>query len=148
MTTTDIATVEQQPVAVPQVDEPIKLSPQQEAFCVAYLTVPDASAAYRQCYKAGKMKPETIWSEASRLMANPKVAARIHQLRNARAIPTLNSIVTDLEATRNGAWQDRNWSAARGSILGLARVSGHMKDDPTKVGDVHIHLTQIMAGVL
>ena len=63
-------------------------------------------------------------------------------------IPTLNSIVTDLEATRNGAWQDRNWSAARGSILGLARVSGHMKDDPTKVGDVHIHLTQIMAGVL
>ena len=148
MTTTDIATVEQQPVAGPQVDEPIKLSPQQEAFCVAYLTVPDASAAYRQCYKAGKMKPETIWSEASRLMANPKVAARIHQLRNARAIPTLNSIVTDLEATRNGAWQDRNWSAARGSILGLARVSGHMKDDPTKVGDVHIHLTQIMAGVL
>ncbi len=123
MTTTDIATVEQQPVAGPQVDEPIKLSPQQEAFCVAYLTVPDASAAYRQCYKAGKMKPETIWSEASRLMANPKVAARIHQLRNARAIPTLNSIVTDLEATRNGAWQDRNWSAARGSILGLARVS-------------------------
>ena len=144
MTTTDI----DRPVAVPEIDEPIKLSPQQEAFCVAYLTVPDASAAYRQCYKAGKMKPEMIWSEASRLMANPKVAARIHQLRNARAIPTLNSIVTDLEATRNGAWQDRNWSAARGSILGLARVSGHMKDDPTKVGDVHIHLTQIMAGVL
>lgn len=144
--TTEIATVEPQPA--PEIDEPIKLSPQQEAFCVAYLTVPDASAAYRQCYKAGKMKPETIWSEASRLMANPKVAARIHQLRNARAIPTLNSIVTDLEATRNGAWQDRNWSAARGSIGLLARVSGHMKDDPTKVGDVHIHLTQVMQGVL
>ena len=148
MTTTDIATVEQQPVAGPQIDEPIKLSPQQEAFCVAYLTVPDATAAYRQCYKTTTKRDQTVWTEASKLMALPKVARRIQQLRNARAIPTLNAIVTDLEATRNGAWQDRNWSAARGSILGLARVSGHMKDDPTKVGDVHIHLTQIMAGVL
>lgn len=146
--TTEIATVEPQPAAAPEIDEPIKLSPQQEAFCVAYLTVPDASAAYRQCYKTTTKRDQTVWTEASKLMALPKVARRIQQLRNARAIPTLNSIVTDLEATRNGAWQDRNWSAARGSIGLLARVSGHMKDDPTKVGDVHIHLSQVMQGVL
>lgn len=145
MTTTDI----DRPVAVPEIDDPIILTPQREAFCIAYLTVPDATAAYRQAYKVKPTtKPQTIWSHASRLLADGKVKARLRQLRDATALPTLNAIVSDLEATRNGAWQDRNWSAARGSILGLARVSGHMKDDPTKVGDVHIHLTQIMAGVL
>ena len=82
MTTTDIATVDR-PVAVPEIDEPIKLSPQQEAFCVAYLTVPDASAAYRQCYKAGKMKPETVQSKASILMGKGMVGARVAELRKA-----------------------------------------------------------------
>jgi len=37
--------------------------------------------AYRAAFSAGKMKAETIQEEASRLMANPKVSARVVELR-------------------------------------------------------------------
>jgi phage terminase small subunit len=41
----------------------------------------NASDAYRFCYSTGKMKPETIHREAYALLQNPKVAARIDELK-------------------------------------------------------------------
>lgn len=63
-----------------------KLTEKQEKFCNYYLDCDgNASEAYRMAYDASKMQPETIWSNASRMLANSKVAARIDELRSQRA---------------------------------------------------------------
>lgn len=63
-----------------------KLTEKQEKFCNYYLDCDgNASEAYRMAYDASKMQPETIWSNASRMLANGKVAARIDELRAQRA---------------------------------------------------------------
>lgn len=66
-----------------------KLTEKQEKFCHYYLdTDGNASEAYRMAYDASNMKPETIWSNASRLLADGKVEARISQIRAERAEST------------------------------------------------------------
>lgn len=63
-----------------------KLTEKQEKFCNYYLDCDgNASEAYRMAYDASKMQPETIWSNASRMLASNKVAARIDELRAQRA---------------------------------------------------------------
>ena len=63
-----------------------KLTEKQEKFCNYYLDCDgNASEAYRMAYDASKMQPETIWSNASRMLASNKVAARIAELRSERA---------------------------------------------------------------
>lgn len=63
-----------------------RLTEKQERFCNYYLDCDgNASEAYRMAYDASKMQPETIWSNASRMLANNKVAARIEELRSERA---------------------------------------------------------------
>ena len=62
------------------------MTEKQEKFCNYYLDCDgNASEAYRMAYDASKMQPETIWSNASRMLANSKVAARIDELRSQRA---------------------------------------------------------------
>lgn len=63
-----------------------RLTEKQERFCNYYLDCDgNASEAYRMAYDASKMQPETIWSNASRMLASNKVAARIAELRSERA---------------------------------------------------------------
>lgn len=63
-----------------------KLTEKQEKFCNYYLDCDgNASEAYRMAYDASKMQPETIWSNASRMLASNKVATRIEELRSQRA---------------------------------------------------------------
>lgn len=58
------------------------LTEKQERFCREYLLCGgNASEAYRRAFDAKKMKPETIWSNACRLLADNKVTARIEELR-------------------------------------------------------------------
>lgn len=51
------------------------LTPKQEAFVRALLKGETASAAYRGAYNASGMADNTVWAEASRLRAHPKVSA-------------------------------------------------------------------------
>jgi len=57
------------------------LTAKQEAFAVAVAKGSNASDAYRTVYSAGRMTAKSINEEASHLLANPKVASRIAQLR-------------------------------------------------------------------
>lgn len=62
------------------------LTLKQEKFCHYYVdTDGNASEAYRMDYDTLNMKPETIWSAASRLLKNSKVSARINEIRDKRA---------------------------------------------------------------
>lgn len=63
-----------------------RLTEKQDRFCRFYLdTDGNASEAYRMAYDTSNMKPETVWSNASRLLDNSKVIARISEIRAERA---------------------------------------------------------------
>lgn len=63
-----------------------RLTEKQEKFCHFYLdTDGNASEAYRMAYDTSNMKPETVWSNASRLLDDSKVEARISEIRAERA---------------------------------------------------------------
>ncbi len=51
------------------------LTPKQQAFVQGLLEGKSASNAYRAAYDCSNMAEPTVWSEASRLRANPKVSA-------------------------------------------------------------------------
>lgn len=58
------------------------LTLKQETFCRKVIEFnDDASMAYRHAYNAEKMKPATINRAAKELMDNPKIAARITELK-------------------------------------------------------------------
>jgi hypothetical protein len=57
------------------------LTAKQEAFARRLADGETQADAYRHAYSSEGMAPPAVWSEASRLAANPKVAARISQLK-------------------------------------------------------------------
>lgn len=57
------------------------LTAKQEAFCQAIVAGMSQADAYRKAYDAENMKPATVQSKASILMADGKVRARVEELR-------------------------------------------------------------------
>lgn len=57
------------------------LTPKQELFCQKYVESGNASEAYREAYNTERMKPETVNREAFELLQNPKIAARVEELK-------------------------------------------------------------------
>lgn len=56
------------------------LSPKEEAFCLAIVEGLSESDAYRKAYRPQRAKAKTINEMASRLMAKPKIRARVAEL--------------------------------------------------------------------
>ena len=57
------------------------LTIRQEKFAQKYVECGNASEAYRYAYpSSAKWKDKTVWENASRLMANSKVSARVKEL--------------------------------------------------------------------
>ena len=105
-----------------------KLTPKQEKFCLEFIQCGYAAEAYRRAYSAEKMKPETVWNSAYKLMENGEVKARVQELRETaaqKAIVTLESHLADLARLRDLAEEDGQFSAAitaeisRGKAVGL-----------------------------
>ena len=59
-----------------------ELTLKQSNFCDGYISLGNASEAYRQAYNAGGMKAETVHRKAAELLENGKVTARIEKLRS------------------------------------------------------------------
>lgn len=57
------------------------LTPKQEAFCLAYVECNVAKEAYQHAYNASRMTDQSISNNASLLLKNPLVAARVAALR-------------------------------------------------------------------
>lgn len=85
------------------------LTPKQEAFAQAIaLEQMNQSDAYRSAYSCKRMSDKSIWENASRLMADVKVTARIKELRDASTTPKvitaqkrkewLTEVINDSEA--------------------------------------------------
>lgn len=58
-----------------------RLTTRQEAFVARLAEGETQAEAYRHAYSADTMGSATVWSEASRLAHNPKVAARVQELK-------------------------------------------------------------------
>ena len=58
-----------------------KLTAKQEVFAQSIADGNDQATAYRTAYDAQSMKDETVYSNASRLMNNSKVVARVKSLK-------------------------------------------------------------------
>lgn len=75
------------------------LTPKQETFCQAYLETSSATEAYRRAYDCGRMKEASVHRMAHEALKNPKIAARIEELRAAtlaRHEITVDRIVQEL----------------------------------------------------
>ena len=68
-----------------QKDKNKRLTPKQELFCQHYVDIGIASEAYRLAYNCANQKPATIWSNASRLLDDSKVSARVEELMASRS---------------------------------------------------------------
>lgn len=60
----------------------MKLTLKQDTFCNYYIETGNASQAYRMSFCCEKMKDKTINECACKLLANPKIAARIKKLQD------------------------------------------------------------------
>jgi len=66
------------------------LTAKQEAFAQAVARGETLSDAYRKAYSTENMKEGTLWSEASKLMDNPKVITRVSAIQKAQEEKTLH----------------------------------------------------------
>lgn len=107
------------------------LTPKQEAFCLAYVETGNASEAYRHAYNTDKMAPDTLWSEACKLAAHPKVATRLDELRavhRERHQCTVDDIVKQLDEDREFAREHETPAAAISATMGKAKLLGFLTD--------------------
>lgn len=106
-----------------------KLTPKQEAFCLAYLETGNASEAYRSSYDCKNMRENAINTEASRMLDNPNIALRLSELREPimkRHNVTVDSLLAELEEARQAALsaETPQSSAAVAATMGKAKICG------------------------
>lgn len=73
------------------------LTPKQEQFVQNIIEGMSQADAYRSAYSKQKMSDKTVWEAASRLMKNDKVVARLLELRNELAKPSIMTAQERLE---------------------------------------------------
>lgn len=73
------------------------LTANQEAFVQNIIEGMNQAEAYRSAYPKQKMSDKTVWEAASRLMKNDKVVARLTELRNELAKPSIMTAQQRLE---------------------------------------------------
>jgi len=105
------------------------LTIKQEKFAQLVVELGDNSKAYRGAYDASRMKPETVHRSAKALMDNPKVAARIDQLRAEAAKAhrcTVESLLIKLDTAYDTALASETpqCSAAVSAVMAQAKLCG------------------------
>lgn len=103
------------------------LTQKQEAFCLAYIELGNASEAYRRAYDAKNMKPESINVNASKLLADTKIALRVEELRAPaaeRAQVSLEKHLNDLQALRDVSVKDGKYGPAVQAEVARGKASG------------------------
>ena len=115
------------------------LTPKQEAFALAYVETGNASEAYRRAYSAEKMKPASVAVNASKLLADAKVALRVQELQ-AKAVErhetTVDDILRELEEARAlAAGGEKPQPAAMvAASMGKAKLLGMLTDKTEVTG--------------
>ena len=111
----------------------MSLTIKQERFCMVYVETGNASEAYRQAYNAENMKEASINVNASKLLADAKIALRVKELKSGhtkRHELTIDDLVKQLEEARQVALTLENpqCSAAISATMGTAKLLGLVVD--------------------
>lgn len=119
----------------------MKLTPKQEAFCLAYLETGCASKAYRQVYDAARMQPKTVQNKASLLLQNEKVKGYLAALRQPvreSAQLSLAGHLQELKALRDRAKEEGKYAPAIQAEVARARAAGLYVDRAKVEGALRI----------
>lgn len=120
-----------------------KLTPKQEAFCLAYIETGNASEAYRQAYSASRMKSATVNSKAYELLRNGEITARIDELKANHAKRheiTVDDLIAELEEARQLAIDTSQSGSAVTATMGKAKLLGLDKQLVEHSGEVDMNL--------
>lgn len=105
------------------------LTQKQEAFCLAYIETGNASEAYRRAYPVSKKwKDQAVHVNASKMLADAKVALRVDELRASIASATVVSEVRVIEeAARIGLFDPAGLLASDGSLLPILEMAPEVR---------------------
>ena len=104
------------------------LTHRQEMFCVSYIETGNATESYRRHYTTQNTKPININRQAKKMIDDPKIQARITELRAPiikKALLSVEEHLNTLQELRDGAVSSDKFSAAvqaeiaRGKVCGL-----------------------------
>ncbi|MGV6989353.1 terminase small subunit [Testudinibacter sp. P80/BLE/0925] len=112
-----------------------KLTAQQEAFAFAVFQGMSYAGAYRNCYNTLYMGNETIHTEASRLANNPKITARINELRaelKSEVLSSSTDLLAELEEARLLALRHKNPNGMTTATMAKAKLLGMLKEIKAK----------------
>lgn len=103
------------------------LTAKQEAFALCYVETGNATEAYRRCYNVKTTNEATLNRTAKEILDNPKVAARIAELRKPAAEAaqiTLIDHLNDLKRLRDRAEQEGKFGPAIHAEINRGKASG------------------------
>jgi len=89
------------------------------------------SDAYRQAYDCSKMKPDSIWCNASKMASSTKVAQWLAYLKATQineAIYTKEAHILDMAEAARACKENKSWSAYVKAVESLGRCAGHYVD--------------------
>ena len=121
----------------------VKLTAKQEAFAQAIADGLGQADAYRFAYDAENMKDETVYPNASRLINNSKVAARVAELKSQvveKQLWTREMSVKGLMSAYRIALEGKTSTGMTAAVKELNIMHGY--NEPTKVA-VNMHFKPI-----
>lgn len=102
----------------------VNLTAKQEGFCLSYFETGEVTASYQAHYDTSRMKHSNVKKCASELLADPKVAARIQQLRDeAAAIACITEAQVLAEAGRIGFSDPATLFDVDGNLLDIKKMT-------------------------
>jgi phage terminase small subunit len=108
-----------------------RLTAKQEDFCRKFMELRSASEAYRASYSAENSKKETVHRCATALLDNPKVAARLDELRSQAekfTEITMGEVAGYLRRAFKVADEDRQSGNMSTAANGLAKLGALIVD--------------------
>jgi len=100
------------------------LTAKQESFAAAVASGKTQADAYRSAYAAENMKENSVWTNASKLMADAKVAQRVEELRKALENKQLWTREMSVKALI-GAYKEGNPTAKIAAVKELNVMHGY-----------------------
>lgn len=110
------------------------MTPKQEKFAQCIADGMSQADAYRTAYDASNMKPESIYSKASELMADGNVSSRVSELKAALSEKALWTRADSVNALQNAISIATLKDNAAGLVAAIKELNAmHGFNEPSKV---------------
>ena len=110
-----------------------ELSPKMQRFCLCIVEGDGPSEAYKSAYAASGMSDDTVAVEASRLLRDPRVHARIEELRTSlqRSLGVSRAtLLREIDEVRELAKTSGDVKTVLAATMSKARLLGFLDSPP------------------